>query len=80
MDCRSMYSERSKRCRFKPRYPALCSPHGQLIEEHENVVSLRDVFPHGSGFVLVFEYMLSDLTEVCSFLSGRAWHPMMLRC
>ena len=25
---------------------------------------LRDVFPHGTGFVLVFEYMLSDLSEV----------------
>ena len=38
----------------------------QIIDEHENVVSLREVFPHGSGFVLVFEYMLSDLTEVCT--------------
>ena len=28
------------------------------------VVCLRDVFPHGPGFVLVFDYMLSDLTEV----------------
>ena len=28
------------------------------------VVRLHDVFPHGSGFVLVFEYMLSDLSEV----------------
>ena len=28
------------------------------------VVKLREVFPHGTGFVLVFEYMLSDLSEV----------------
>ena len=28
------------------------------------VVKLRDVFPHGTGFVLVFEFMLSDLSEV----------------
>ena len=32
--------------------------------EHQNVVKLYDVFPHGTGFVLVFEYMLSDLSEV----------------
>ena len=25
---------------------------------------MREVFPHGTGFVLVFEYMLSDLSEV----------------
>ena len=28
------------------------------------VVRLRDVFPHGPGFVLVFDYMLSDLSKV----------------
>lgn len=28
------------------------------------VVKLIDVFPHGTGFVLVFEYMWSDLSEV----------------
>ncbi|CAH8442104.1 unnamed protein product [Heterobilharzia americana] len=28
------------------------------------VVHLRDVFPHGTGFVLVFEYMVTDLSEV----------------
>ena len=27
-------------------------------------MKLRGVFPHGTGFVLVFEYMLSDLSEV----------------
>ncbi|KAK2175954.1 hypothetical protein NP493_694g01004 [Ridgeia piscesae] len=36
----------------------------QEIEENEHVVKLREVFPHGTGFVLVFEYMLSDLSEV----------------
>ena len=30
----------------------------------DHVVRLREVLPHGSGFVLVFEYMLSDLSEV----------------
>ncbi|XP_078485552.1 cyclin-dependent kinase 20-like [Ciona intestinalis] len=33
-------------------------------EDAQNVVKLHDVFPHGTGFVLVFEYMLSDLSEV----------------
>ena len=28
------------------------------------VVCLREVFPHGPGFVLVFDYMLSDLAKV----------------
>ncbi|XP_061621783.1 cyclin-dependent kinase 20 isoform X4 [Phyllopteryx taeniolatus] len=28
------------------------------------VVRLKDVFPHGTGFVLVFDFMLSDLSEV----------------
>ena len=28
------------------------------------VVRLREVFPHGAGFVLVFDYMLSDLGAV----------------
>ena len=27
-------------------------------------MKLREVFPYGTGFVLVFEYMLSDLSEV----------------
>ena len=27
-------------------------------------MKLREVFPHGTGFVLVFEFMLSDLSEV----------------
>ena len=28
------------------------------------MVSLLDVFPHGTGFALVFEYMLLDLAAV----------------
>ena len=43
----------------------------QEIEENENIVRLREVLPHGMGFVLVFEYMLSDLSEVsstCTFI------------
>lgn len=27
-------------------------------------MKLKDVFPHGTGFVLVFDFMLSDLSEV----------------
>jgi cell cycle related kinase len=36
----------------------------QQIEDNQYVVRLREVFPHGSMIVLVFEYMLSDLSEV----------------
>eukprot|EP00118_Oscarella_pearsei_P010609 m.66109 g.66109 ORF g.66109 m.66109 type:complete len:339 (+) comp35364_c0_seq12:33-1049(+) len=36
----------------------------QEIGENQHIVKLLDVFPHGTGFVLVFEYMLSDLSEV----------------
>uniref|UniRef100_A0A5F8H2V8 Cyclin-dependent kinase 20 n=1 Tax=Monodelphis domestica TaxID=13616 RepID=A0A5F8H2V8_MONDO len=31
---------------------------------HPQVVKLKAVFPHGAGFVLAFEFMLSDLSEV----------------
>ena len=31
----------------------------QQIELHPNIVKLKEVFPQGTGFVLVFEYMLS---------------------
>ncbi|XP_008291293.1 cyclin-dependent kinase 20-like [Stegastes partitus] len=31
---------------------------------NRSVVKLKDVFPHGTGFVLVFDFMLSDLSEV----------------
>lgn len=30
--------------------------------QHTNVVKLLDVFPHGSGVILVFEYMMTDLS------------------
>jgi cell cycle related kinase len=36
----------------------------QAIGDHENIVKLLDVFAMGNGFVLVFEYMISDLAEV----------------
>ncbi|XP_046840777.1 cyclin-dependent kinase 20-like [Xenia sp. Carnegie-2017] len=38
----------------------------KALQEIENqfVVQLFDVFPDGAGFVLVFEYMFSDLSEV----------------
>lgn len=32
--------------------------------EHENVVTLIDVFPQGLSFVLVFEFMPSNLWEI----------------
>ncbi|XP_073908638.1 cyclin-dependent kinase 20 isoform X6 [Castor canadensis] len=36
----------------------------QEIEDNPYVVQLKAVFPHGAGFVLAFEFMLSDLAEV----------------
>ncbi|KAI9515456.1 hypothetical protein NQZ68_024959 [Dissostichus eleginoides] len=36
----------------------------ELQELMSPVVKLKDVFPHGTGFVLVFDFMLSDLSEV----------------
>uniref|UniRef100_A0A8C1AIH6 Cyclin-dependent kinase 20 n=1 Tax=Cyprinus carpio carpio TaxID=630221 RepID=A0A8C1AIH6_CYPCA len=35
-----------------------------LSRINQYVVELKDVFPRGAGFVLVFEYMFSDLSEV----------------
>ncbi|XP_062955477.1 cyclin-dependent kinase 20-like isoform X3 [Cynocephalus volans] len=34
------------------------------VEDSQYVVELKAVFPHGAGFVLAFEFMLSDLAEV----------------
>ncbi|CDS43155.1 cell cycle related kinase [Echinococcus multilocularis] len=31
---------------------------------HPNIVRLREVFPHGMGFTLVFDYMVTDLSEI----------------
>ncbi|KAJ3138464.1 Cyclin-dependent kinase 20 [Physocladia obscura] len=39
---------------------------------HQNVVKLLEFFPSGAGFVLVFEFMLSDLAEVLR----NASHPL----
>uniref|UniRef100_A0A3Q2PEB0 Cyclin-dependent kinase 20 n=1 Tax=Fundulus heteroclitus TaxID=8078 RepID=A0A3Q2PEB0_FUNHE len=36
----------------------------QEIQDNQHVVKLKDFFPHGTGFVLVFDFMLSDLSEV----------------
>ncbi|KAF6123565.1 cyclin dependent kinase 20 [Phyllostomus discolor] len=36
----------------------------QEIGDNQYVVQLKAVFPHGAGFVLAFEFMLSDLAEV----------------
>ncbi|KAF7258023.1 hypothetical protein EG68_05956 [Paragonimus skrjabini miyazakii] len=36
----------------------------QFVGSSPYVVRLREVFPHGTGFVLVFDYMLTDLSEM----------------
>ncbi|XP_055128022.1 cyclin-dependent kinase 20 isoform X2 [Symphalangus syndactylus] len=36
----------------------------QEMEDNQYVVQLKAVFPHSAGFVLAFEFMLSDLAEV----------------
>lgn len=56
----------------------------QEIGEHPNVVTLRSVFAHGNGFVLVFDYMHSDLSEVLrtNVLTGaqvKSYMVMLLR-
>lgn len=56
----------------------------QEIDEHSNIVKLRTVFPHGNGFVLVFDYMHSDLSEVLrtNVLTGaqvKSYMVMLLR-
>lgn len=40
------------------------SPPPAPLPSSMQVVKLKDVFPHGTGFVLVFDFMLSDLSEV----------------
>ena len=32
--------------------------------DHRNIVKLYDVFPTGAGFALVFEFMMTDLSEI----------------
>lgn len=57
----------------------------QQMEEHENIVSLLAVFTHGTSFVLVFEYMASDLAEVLHTTRGlteaqvKSYMQMLLR-
>ena len=34
------------------------------VLDNEYIVRLYDMFPQGHGFVLVFEYMISDLSEM----------------
>ncbi|CAH8455518.1 unnamed protein product [Dicrocoelium dendriticum] len=36
----------------------------QFVESCPYVVRLREMFPHGFGFVLVFDYMTTDLSEI----------------
>ena len=54
--------------------------------ESQFVVKLYDVFPQGMGFVLVFEFMVSDLSEVIkdaqnplSQEEGKGYMLMLLR-
>ncbi|KAI9360011.1 kinase-like domain-containing protein [Zopfochytrium polystomum] len=48
----------------------------QTIDHQNQVVKLREFFPSGAGFVLVFEYMLSDLAEEAQV---KAYMVMLLR-
>ncbi|MEQ2216094.1 hypothetical protein XENOCAPTIV_010615, partial [Xenoophorus captivus] len=43
------------------------------------VVKLKDFFPHGTGFVLVFDFMLSDLSEVIRNYQ-RPLTPAQVKC
>lgn len=36
----------------------------QTLHFHSQIIGLREVFPHGMGFVLAFEFMPSDLTTL----------------
>ncbi|XP_070315475.1 cyclin-dependent kinase 20 isoform X3 [Odocoileus virginianus] len=44
--------------------PGLAGDQGPAGDRRQSVVQLKAVFPHGAGFVLAFEFMLSDLAEV----------------
>lgn len=46
-----------------PRGSEHCGPRADGMPAPQ-VVQLKAVFPHGAGFVLAFEFMLSDLAEV----------------
>lgn len=43
----------------------------QLTSFHPNIVRLREFFPHGVGFTLVFDYMFSDLSEILRSIESR---------
>ncbi|KAM3180791.1 hypothetical protein ACTXT7_015633 [Hymenolepis weldensis] len=43
----------------------------QLASSHPNIVRLREFFPHGAGFTLVFDYMFSDLSEILRSIESR---------
>ncbi|MEQ2312989.1 Cyclin-dependent kinase 20 [Ameca splendens] len=51
----------------------------QEIEDNQHVVKLKDFFPHGTGFVLVFDFMLSDLSEVIRNYQ-RPLTPAQVKC
>ncbi|XP_068409098.1 cyclin-dependent kinase 20-like [Eschrichtius robustus] len=44
--------------------PGPAGDQGLAGDRGQSVVQLKAVFPHGAGFVLAFEFMLSDLAEV----------------
>lgn len=53
---------------------------------HPNIIRLREVFPHGMGFTLVFDYMVTDLSEVLRSIESplcegkvKAYMIMLLR-
>ena len=64
------HTVRSKLCRRVKRITmSVTSTCYQMMYMHHmhgpvQVVRLREVFPQGNGFALVFDYMLSDLSEV----------------
>ncbi|VDO13215.1 unnamed protein product [Rodentolepis nana] len=43
----------------------------QLTSFHPNIVRLHEFFPHGMGFTLVFDCMLSDLSEILRSIESR---------
>ena len=43
--------------------------------DNEHVVRLYDIFPQGLGFVLVFEFMVSDLSEMIADVDNPLREP-----
>ncbi|VDM23629.1 unnamed protein product [Hydatigera taeniaeformis] len=57
-----------------------------MMSFHPNIVRLREVFPHGMGFTLVFDYMSTDLSEILRSIDSplsegevKAYMIMLLR-